>query len=150
MIDGILEVLRELFSTATLKSILSFVGAILIGTTGAPLLLQLVAFLLILDTITGVVKAIRLDSFSANDLRTKVFYKVVTYGITLLAANAVAMTVSFMSWLTEAGYLWVAITEFASIAENVNSFSPVKVPALSELWNTLKSALGNLRSPKDD
>ena len=147
MFEGILQSAKQLAQTPAIKAIIAFLGVILLGPDASPMILFVITLLLVLDTISGIIKAVYLEEFTAKDLREGVFYKAITYTVTLLCANAVAIPSVLLAWLPQAVFLWIAVTEFASISENVNVFSPVKIPTLTQLMDLLK---GFKKSKSDD
>jgi len=131
----VVHLLQRLLECSAIKGLISCIGSILssvmLGPSGDGIGMQMVAVLVFLDILTGIFKAIKLKTFTSTDLRKLTAGKILTYFVVLFTANTVAVFMPFMKWLAHAVQIWVGITEFSSIAENMSELTGMKIPTIN-------------------
>ena len=131
--EAIWCVLTKLFSSLKIKIIWAaiLVGLeILIGPINA--VLQALAIVVVLDLITGVWAAIRKCEFSSEGLR-KLVPKLITYLVLIILAHQAQRVSPIFFILREAVNVFILITEYESVAENIYRATDKKMPSIGFL-----------------
>lgn len=97
------------------KLVTSTLGALF---ASEPQLVALVCVLIIADMVTGVLAAIRRGEGISPKLLGATIRKTIEYAVFLSMVTAVANSFSIVSWIDQTAYLYVALTELASVLEN--------------------------------
>ena len=128
----------QLMQYKAVKGCVSFLGIIFFGGH-APIVIGAMGVLLLIDVITGVIRSLREGQFTSTKLRSMTFTKIMTYLIVLISSNLAALALPLLHWLSLAVVLWICITEFTSISENLSEITGNKIPSLQSFHDLLRS-----------
>lgn len=138
---------ESLLDLAKVKAGLALLYAGVVGFIHAEgKMLGIAALLVIIDLITGVISAKRNGTFKSLELRQTAL-KVSEYLLFLTAFILVALYVPWLSWLREAAFVYVALTELKSITENVHGLGAYN--AIFK-WKNAISNLGDEKNHDDE
>ena len=90
-----------------------------------------------IDFVTGLWRAIKNEDFSSQGLCHGV-KKLLTYGILLIVAHQLSL-IGFLCWVKEAMVGYLALTEYESIAENLDDAADIKIPSIKNLKDVFKN-----------
>jgi hypothetical protein len=116
--------LLGLFDLDTLFGKIKLVASLVAGAAAELLkadlnLVVLIVLLVMIDTTTGVMGAIRRkDRITSLGLRQTIV-KCLEYGALLVGFTLVGNAWSYLQWMSEAAFVYVALTELKSIVENI-------------------------------
>ena len=132
----ITESVSKFFEFSAMKAIVGILWAALLGS-GSTTALAMVGLLVLIDIITGMIKAAKDGTFSSNKLKNLTLAKIITYGCVLMAAGAVVRVFTgagnILGYFYIAVQIWIAITEFSSITENLFAITGIRVPSPGQL-----------------
>ena len=94
------------------------------------------AIAMVLDQVTGIAKAVYLKKFIWAKLR-KSAGKWLVYFVLIVMAHQAGMVSGLLSWMREASAVFIFLTEYKSIAENLRCMGfPIPMP--EDIANVLK------------
>lgn len=129
MYEVMTQSLRSLFDNVVVKTILAFIFAVFQDHANWILVIVLLMFL---DFGSGISASWqRKEKIESLGFR-RTMNKVVSYFAFLSATSLVAYGFEELSWIANAAYAFVALTELKSIAENTGHL---------DFWETIKSKL---------
>lgn len=120
-------------------------ASVLTGTVLTVLMGQLTPLLIALfilffiDLITGITKGLYLQKFTSHAMRKGVG-KFIAYCVSIIVAHQFAI-IPLLSWVEPSLVAWLALTELASILENLRA-TGVKAPDINilfDMWKKLKA-----------
>ena len=109
--------LQSLGDNWLIKTIVASLGALI---SSDPQLIVLVIFLVILDTITGMIAAAKRKDKITSKRLSMMTVKLIEYYLLAAASLAVGNSFALLSWLPSTVFLYIALTELFSIFENVS------------------------------
>ena len=138
VVSTVLGTFAKILQYPAIKIILSALGIILLGglTTQAYVFLGI---LILLDIITGIWYSLKEGIFRSNELARMFAIKYSVYLVLLSSANIVAYIIPLMGWLAKAVIIFICVTEFTSISENLSRATGQKIPSIQDLANTLNN-----------
>ncbi len=141
-----LHPLTSLWALWPWKAAVSAVLAALCELIGTDLRLALVVtILVVVDLLTGIVKARRNGHRITSLGMRQTIVKAIEYAVLLFSVNLFANGFEYMSWAIGLAYFWVAVTELVSIAENMYT----EGGAASKVWERVYEAVV-IRGPRPE
>jgi phage-related holin len=129
--------MESLFDHPLLKgAIASILAALSTLLHHKPQWAVLVCLLVFIDLVTGVMAAAKRGEKITSYGFRQTAIKAVEYTLFLVAATAIANSFSLLTWLGESVYIYVALTELTSIAENLSG-----TKGMAEIWAKIKGQI---------
>lgn len=129
--------MSSLVDSALVKSVLSAVTAALSTLFNhKPQWVVLICLLVFIDLLTGIMAAAKRGEKITSWGFRQTAIKTVEYTLFLVAATAIANSFSLLTWLGESVYIYVALTELTSIAENLSG-----TKGMAEIWAKVKGEI---------
>jgi len=114
------------------KALLAFIFTALATAIGQNLLAYEVLFILvILDTITGVMKGFKHKNLNSRKFRDTA-HKIILYSILIISAHQLVRLTPMLQWFEDFVVVYLAVTEVLSIIENAHVLGVVLPEWVSE------------------
>lgn len=121
----------------------AFLASILSLLTTHPQSVALLAILVVIDLITGIIACFVTKSTFTSRRLGRTGQKVAVYILLLGAVTALGNAYSeILGWVTDAAYLYIALTELVSITENIIKIRPETAAWLKPLMDRIKNRAG--------
>jgi len=124
--------LTTLLESLGIKAVLSLIITALATAIGQNLLAYEVLFILIiLDTLTGVMKGVKNKNLSSRRFRDTA-HKIILYSILIISAHQLVRLSPMLQWFEDFVAVYLAVTEVLSIIENAHILGVVLPDWVSE------------------